>query len=197
MSPIVSVFKNPPDGGRGFHRDIRVRWALEEVGQPYQLRLLTFSEMRRPEYRQLHPFGQMPTYEDGDLVLFESGAIVHHIAQQYPGLLPADRNSRSRAVMWMFAALDTIEPAISSGSVSQLQQRLRELSTALGDNEWLDGAFSAGDLLMVTVLRVLRGANMLEANPILYSYVERAEARPAFQRDRVPASGVAGFHSHR
>lgn len=188
MSPIVSVFKNPPDGGRGFHRDIRVRWALEEVGQPYQLRLLTFSEMRRPEYRQLHPFGQMPTYEDGDLVLFESGAIVHHIAQQYPGLLPADRNSRSRAVMWMFAALDTIAPAISSGSVSQLQQRLHELSTALGDKEWLDGAFSAGDLLMVTVLRVLRGANMLEANRNLYSYVERAEARPAFKRALIASS---------
>ncbi len=182
MSPIVSIFKNPPDGGRGFHRDIRVRWALEEVGQPYQLRLLTFSEMRHLEYRQLHPFGQMPTYEDGDLALFESGAIVHHIAQQYPGLLPTDRNSRSRAVMWMFAALDTVEPAISSGSVSHVQQRIHQLSTALGDNEWLDGDFSAGDLLMVTVLRVLRGANLLEANSMLNSYVERAEKRPAFQR---------------
>ncbi|MBW9089805.1 glutathione S-transferase family protein [Rhizobium wenxiniae] len=188
MTPIVSVFKNPPDGGRGFHRDIRVRWALEEVGQPYQLRLLTFSEMRRPEYRQLHPFGQMPTYEDGDLVLFESGAIVHHIAHQYPGLVPADRNSRSRAVMWMFAALDTIEPAISSGSVSHLQQRLHELSTALGDSEWLDGAFSAGDLLMVAVLRAPHGANLLEAYPNLYSYVERAEARPAFQRALIASS---------
>ncbi|MCD1267142.1 glutathione S-transferase [Shinella sumterensis] len=181
MSPIVSVFKNPPDGGRGFHRDIRVRWAIEEVGQPYQLRLLTFSEMRRPEYRKSHSFGQMPLYEDGDLVLFESGAIVHHIAQQYPGLLPADRNSRSRAVMWMFAALNTVEPAVSFGSLSLLQQRMHELSVVLGDKEWLDGAFSAGDLLMVSVLRALRG-DVPDDKPNLHNYVEHAEARPAFQR---------------
>lgn len=190
MLPIVSVFKNPPDGGRGLHRDIRVRWALEEVGQPYQLRLLTFSEMRRPEYRRLHPFGQMPIYEDGDLVLFESGAIVHHIAHEYSGLLPTDRTSRSRAVMWMFAALDTIEPCVASGSVGYLQQRLHELSVVLGNDEWLDGAFSAGDLLMVTVLRALRGANVLEDNPNLYNYVARAEARTAFQRALMASSNL-------
>lgn len=191
MTPIVSVFKNPPDGGRGFHRDIRVRWALEEVGQSYQLRLLTFSEMRRPEYRVLHPFGQMPTYEDGDLVLFESGAIVHHIAQTYPGLLPLDPNARSRAVMWMFAALNTIEPTLSSGDAGYVSVRLGQLSAILGDADWLDGDFSAADLLMVTVLRVLHGAHILEGHPNLQKYIERGEARPAFQRALITSSNLS------
>lgn len=182
MYPIVSVFKKPPDGGRGYHRDIRVRWALEEVRQPYRLRLLSFSDMRRPQYRQLHPFGQMPTYEDGDLVLFESGAIVHHIAHTYPGLLPPDAHGRSRAVMWMFAALNTIEPCISSGSAGSLLQRLHELANVLGHDEWLAGGFSAGDLLMVSVLRLLRGSDVLGDTPNLEAYIARAEARPAFQR---------------
>jgi len=190
MFPIVSIFKNPPDGGRGFHRDMRVRWALEEVGQPYQLRLLAFSEMRRPEYRALHPFGQMPTYEDGGLVLFESGAIVHHIAHAYPGLLPLDPNARSRAVMWMFAALNTIEPCIASGDADYLSLRLAQLSTKLGEAEWLDGEFSAADLLMVTVLRALHGADILENIPNLQSYVERGEARPAFRRALTPSATV-------
>lgn len=182
MTPIVSIFKTPPDGGRGFHRDMRVRWALEEVGQPYRLRLLAFSEMRRPEYRALHPFGQMPTYEDGNLVLFESGAIVHHIAHTYPGLLPLDPNARSRAVMWMFAALNTIEPCMSSGNAGYLPARLRELSSKLGNADWLEGEFSAADLLMVTVLRALRGTEFLENNPNLKNYVARGEGRPAFRR---------------
>ncbi|WP_184470014.1 glutathione S-transferase family protein [Rhizobium esperanzae] len=182
MHPIVSIFKNPPDGGRGYHRDMRVRWALEEVGQAYQLRLLAFSEMRRPEYRKLHPFGQMPTYEEGDLVLFESGAIVHHIAQSYSGLLPPDQNARSRAVMWMFAALNTVEPCVDSGSVGYLVQRLHELSAVLDAHDWLDGEFSGGDLLMVSVLRPLRGSDVLQDTPNLGAYIARAEARPAFQR---------------
>ena len=182
MKPIVSVFKNPPDGGRGFHRDIRVRWALEEVGQPYHLRLLTFSEMRRPEYRELHPFGQMPTYEDGNLVLFESGAIVHHIAHEHPGLLPLERNARSKAVMWMFAALNTIEPCFASGSTGYLPLRLSQLSTALGGTDWLGGEFSAADLLMITVLRPLFGTDILQEFRNLEDYVRRGEARPAFQR---------------
>ncbi|WP_174021835.1 glutathione S-transferase family protein (plasmid) [Agrobacterium fabrum] len=183
MYPIISVFRNPPDGGRGYHRDFRVRWALEEVGQPYHLRLLTFSEMHRDDYRrELHPFGQMPTYEDGDLVLFESGAIVHHIAHEYPGLLPSDRNARARAIAWMFAALNTIEPCISSGSTGYLPLRLQELADTLGDSSWLDGDFTAGDLLMVTVLRSLRGTDVLKEIPQIQSYVERGEARPAFQR---------------
>ncbi|WP_137131159.1 glutathione S-transferase family protein [Rhizobium sp. FY34] len=192
MSPIVSVFKNPPDGGKGYHRDFRVRWALEEVGQPYHLRLLSFSEMRRDLYRrELHPFGQMPTYKDGDLVLFESGAIVHHIAHEYAGLLPSDRNARARAVMWMFAALNTIEPCISSGSTGYLPLRLHELADTLGDAEWLDGEFTAGDLLMVTVLRSLRGTDLLKETPMIQRYVDRGEARPAFQRALTTTSPLA------
>lgn len=190
--PIVSVFKNPPDGGQGFHRDMRVRWALEEVRQPYRLRLLSFSEMRRPQYRNLHPFGQMPIYEDGDLVLFESGAIVHHIADSYQGLLPAADNARARAVMWMFAALNTIEPCVNSGSVGYLVQRLHELSEVLGDQEWLDGDFSVGDLLMVSVLRPLRGSDVLEDTPNLRAYIARAEGRPAFQRALKMSSDLVG-----
>ncbi|CUX71873.1 MULTISPECIES: glutathione S-transferase family protein [Agrobacterium] len=181
--PIVSTFQNPFDGGRGHHRDFRVRWALEEVGQPYHLRFLTFPEMQRVEYRrELHPFGQMPTYEDGDLALFESGAIVHHIAHEHSGLLPPDRNARARAVMWMFAALNTIEPCISSGSAGYLPLRLQELAETLGGSDWLDGDFTAGDLLMVTVLRSLRGTDVLREIPMVQLYVERGEARPAFQR---------------
>lgn len=191
MYPTVSVFKNPPDGGRGYHRDMRVRWALEEVHQPYRLRRLSFSDMRRPQYRQLHPFGQMPTYEDGDLVLFESGAIVHHIAYTYPGLLPPDAHDRSRAVMWMFAALNTIEPCISSGSAGYLLQRLHELERVLDHDEWLDGGFSAGDLLMVSVLRLLRGSDVLGDTPNLEAYIARAEARPAFQRALKMSSELA------
>lgn len=190
MQPIVSMFKNPPDGGRGFHRDIRVRWALEEVGQPYLVRLLTFSEMRRAEYRELHPFGQMPTYEECDLILFESGAIVHHIAHQYPGLLPLEQKARSRAIMWMFAALNTIEPCFASGSTGYLPLRLSQLSTALGTADWLNGDFSAADLLMITVLRPLRGTEILEEFRNLEDYVERGEARPAFQR-ALMTSGAA------
>lgn len=186
------MFKNPPDGGRGYHRDFRVRWALEEVGQPYYLRLLSFSEMRRSEYRsELHPFGQMPTYEDGDLVLFESGAIVHHIAQEYPGLLPHDRNARARAIMWMFAALNTIEPCIASGSAGYLPLKIHELSDTLGESEWLDGNFSGGDLLMVTVLRTLNGTDLLNETPNIQRYIERAEARPAFQRALMATSTLA------
>ncbi len=191
IHPVVSVFKNPPDGGKGFHRDFRVRWALEEVGQPYRLRLLPFSQMRRPEYRrELHPFGQMPTYEQGDLVLFESGAIVHHIAQEYPGLLPRDRNAKARAIMWMFAALNTIEPCISSGSAGYLPLRLHELSEVLGDADWLDGDFSAGDLLLVTVLRTLAGTDVLRDSPNLQFYIARGEARPAFQRALTMSSSL-------
>lgn len=191
MHPIVSMFKNPPDGGRGFHRDFRVRWALEEVGQPYCVRLLPFSQMRRPEYRrEFHPFGQMPTYEDGDLVLFESGAIVHHIANEYPGLLPCDRNARARAIMWMFAAVNTIEPCISSGSSGYLPLRLYELSEVLGGADWLDGDFSAGDLLLVTVLRTLAGTEVLRDSPNLQLYIARGEARPAFQRALTMSSSL-------
>ena len=182
VMPIVTAFRDPPDGGLGLHRDMRVRWALEEVGQPYQLRLLSFAEMRRPAHRALHPFGQLPTYEEGDLKLFESGAIVLHIAHRHEGLLPVEPDARARAITWMFAALNTIEPTINERLESHVRYRLAELANRLGTDEWLEGRFSAGDLLMVMVLRTLRGTNVLHEYENLVAYVARAEARPAFKK---------------
>jgi glutathione S-transferase len=201
MPPTITAFESSPDRGRGLARDMRVRWAFEEVGQPYDVRLVSFSTMKEPAHRALHPFGQIPTYEEGDLVLFESGAIVLHIAERHGGLLPDDANARARAIAWMFAALDTVEPPIFDRSLVQIlerdepwyEQRLRALdgsirkrlsglSGRLGEADWLDGAFSAGDLLMVTVLRRLNGSGILEEYPNLAAYVARGEARPAFQR---------------
>src|ERR1700678_2144619 len=112
MTPTITAFERWPDRGRGLARDMRVRWALEEVGQPYDVRLVSFSEMKESTHRMLHPFGQIPTYEEGDLVLFESGAIVFHLAERHAGLLPDDANARARAITWMFAAVTTIEPPI-------------------------------------------------------------------------------------
>jgi glutathione S-transferase len=201
MNPTITAFERSPDRGRGLARDMRVRWALEEVGQPYDVRLVSFSEMKQPAHRRLHPFGQIPTYEEGDLILFESGAIIFHIAERHPGLLPNDPNARLRAIAWMFAALNTVEPPIVERSMAVLFERdkswheerlamlnervrvrLGELSSRLGDAEWLDGAFSAGDLLMVTVLRRLDGSGEVEKYPNLAAYVARGEARPAYQR---------------
>ena len=201
MSPTITAFERSPDRGRGLARDMHVRWALEEVGQPYDVRLLSFSTMKEPAHRALHPFGQIPTYEDGDLALFESGAIVFHIAERHAGLLPTDANARARAITWMFAALSTMEPPIVERTMailfehdktwhaerlpmleSRVRTRLGELSNRLGDADWLDGAFSAGDLLMVEVLRRLGGSGLLEEYPNLAAYVARGEARPAFKR---------------
>jgi glutathione S-transferase len=201
MTPIITAFESSPDRGRGQARDMRVRWALEEVGQPYDVRLLSFSQMKAPAHLALHPFGQIPTYEEGDLALFESGAIIFHIAQRHAGLLPDDANARARAIGWMFAALSTVEPPIvERGSAallerdkswyeerlpildSRVRERLGQLSRRLGDADWLDGAFSAGDLLMVTVLRRLNGSGLLEEYPSLCAYIARGEARPAYQR---------------
>ncbi|HWK75733.1 MAG TPA: glutathione S-transferase family protein [Povalibacter sp.] len=201
MIPTITAFERSPDRGRGLARDMRVRWALEEVGQPYAVRLLSFSEMKEPAHLRLHPFGQIPTYEAGDLTLFETGAIVFHIAERHAGLLPYDANARLRAITWMFAALNTVEPPIVERSMAILlehdkpwhEERLRfldervcarlgELSNRLGDADWLDGAFSAGDLLMVTVLRRLNRPGLLENHPNLCAYVARGEARPAYKR---------------
>ena len=201
MTPTITAFERSPDRGRGLARDMRVRWALEEVGQPYEVRLVSFSEMKQPAYRALNPFGQIPAYQDGELTLFESGAVVFHIAEQHAGLLPNDANGRARAISWMFAALNTVEPPIVERSGAMLferdkswhgerlpildgrvRDRLDQLSGTLGDGEWLDGAFSAGDLLMVTVLRRLGGSGLLEAYPSLCAYIARGEARPAYQR---------------
>lgn len=201
MTPTITAFESSPDRGKGLARDMRVRWALEEVGQPYDVRLVSFSEMKQPAHRALHPFGQIPTYEEGDLALFESGAIVLHIAERHAGLLPDDSNGRARASAWMFAALNTVEPPIFDRSLATIlerdepwyEQRLRSLETSirtrlgdlsnrLGDADWLNGAFSAGDLLMVTVLRRLQGSGILEEYPNLAAYVARGEARPAYKR---------------
>jgi glutathione S-transferase len=201
MLPTITAFERSPDRGNGLARDMRVRWALEEVGQPYDVRLVSFSEMKEPAHRARHPFGQIPTYEEGDLALFESGAIVFHIAQAHGGLLPSDANARARAIAWMFAALNTVEPPVFDRALVRIlerdepwyEQRLRaledsirkrlgDLSAHLGRADWLDGAFSAGDLLMVTVLRRLNGSDLLEAYPNLSAYAARAEARPAYKR---------------
>jgi glutathione S-transferase len=201
MIPTITAFERSPDRGKGLARDVRVRWALEEVGQPYQVRLLSFGEMKESAHRALHPFGQIPTYEEGDLVLFESGAIVLHIAQHHAGLLPEDAIARARSISWMFAALNTVEPPAWDFSMAlvfdrdknwfeqrqpiledRVRVRLSELSVRLGDADWLDGEFSAGDLLMVTVLRRLNGTGILNEYPNLAAYVARGEARPAFKR---------------
>ena len=212
MTPTITAFERSPDRGRGLARDMRVRWALEEVGQPYEVRLLSFGEMKESAHLKLHPFGQIPTYEKGDLALFESGAIVFHIAERYAGLLPDDANARARAIAWMFAALNTVEPPIVERGMATLFERdktwyqerqpmledrvrvrLDELSSRLGDANWLDDAFSAGDLLMVTVLRRLSGSGMLEKYSNLSAYVARGEARPAFKR--AFAAQLAAFNS--
>ncbi|HEY6456787.1 MAG TPA: glutathione S-transferase family protein [Steroidobacteraceae bacterium] len=201
MTPTITAFERSPDRGRGLARDMRVRWALEEVGEPYEVRLLSFSEMKESAHLKLHPFGQIPTYEEGDLALFESGAIVFHIAQCHAGLLPDDASARARAITWMFAAISTVEPPILELANAMLMERnntwyaerlpiledrvrvrLRELSSRLGDADWLDAAFSAGDLLMVTVLRRLNASGLLDEYPNLRAYVGRGEARPAYQR---------------
>ncbi|HZZ37312.1 MAG TPA: glutathione S-transferase family protein [Caulobacteraceae bacterium] len=201
MKPTITAFESSPDRGRGLARDMRVRWALEEVGQPYDVRLVSFAAMKAPAHRALHPFGQIPTYEEGDLVLFESGAIILHIAERHAGLLPDDANARARAIAWMFAALGTVEPPIVERSMAMLVERdkpwheqrlvliedrvrarLGELADRLGDADWLDGAFSAGDLMMVHVLLRLGGSGILEQYPTLAAYVARAEARPAYKR---------------
>jgi len=201
MIPTITAFERSPDRGRGLARDMRVRWALEEVGQAYEVRFLSFAAMKESAHRVLHPFGQIPTYEEGDLTLFESAAIVFHIAERHAGLLPEDANARSRAIAWMFAAINTMEPPINDRGMAMMFEqekswyaeriaaleerahaRLGELSSRLGDADWLDGAFSAGDLLMVTVLRRLNGSGVLENYPNLAAYVARGEARPAFKR---------------
>jgi len=201
MMPTITAFESSPDRGRGLARDMPVRWALEEVGQPYEVRLLSFEAMKQPAHLELQPFGQIPTYEEEDLGLFESGAIILHIAETRPGLLPKDSGARARAIAWMFAAKSTVEPAIVEREASillerdkdwhekrlpmlgdRIRNRLGQLSRHLGDAEWLDGAFSAGDLLMINVLRRPAGAEFVREFPNLATYVARGEARPAFKR---------------
>jgi glutathione S-transferase len=212
MTITLTAFERSPDGGKGLARDTRVRWALEEVGQPYQVRLVSFRAMKEPAHLALHPFGQIPTYEEGDLALFETGAIVFHIAERRAGLLPDDPDDRARAITWMFAALNTVEPPILELANARLlegektwaqarlplvedrvRDRLVQLSSRLRDADWLDGPFSAGDLLMVSVLFRLRSSGILNEYPNLSAYVARGEARPACKRAfEAQAAGFTG-----
>jgi glutathione S-transferase len=201
MIPTITAFEQSPDGGRGLARDTRVRWALEEAGQAYEVRLVSFRALKEPAHLALHPFGQIPTYEEGDLTLFETGAIVLHIAERHAGLLPDDANARARVIMWMFAAVNTVEPPILElGTAKMLEgdkpwnkerlplveervrDRLKQLSARLGNADWLDGVFSAGDLMMVSVLLRLKSSGILDEYPNLAAYVARGEARPAYKR---------------
>ncbi len=201
MNPTITAFEQSPDRGQGLARDMRVRWALEEAGQPYEVRLVSFEAMKDASHRALHPFGQIPTYEEGDLVLFESGAIVFHIAERHPGLLPDDASARARAIAWMFAAVNTMEPPILDLVTARFIEhdkpwaeqrlplvldrigtRLGELSARLGEADWLDGAFSAGDLMMVGVLTRLKASGLLDTYSNVAAYVARGEARPAYKR---------------
>lgn len=201
MNPVITAFERSPDRGRGHARDMRLRWALEEVGVGYETRLLSFEAMKQPAHKRIHPFGQIPTYEEDSLFLFESGAILLHIADRHPGLLPTEPGARARAITWMFAALNTIEPPVFDLSIlkivegdrpwyeerkkvleTRIEKLLADLSAYLGTDEWLVGSFSAADILMVTVLRRLIGTGLLETHSNLVSYTDRAEARPAWKR---------------
>ena len=201
MSITITAYEKSPDGGKGLARDTRVRWALEEVGLPYEVRLVSPRAMKEPAHLSLHPFGQIPTYEEDGLALFESGSIVFHIAEQHAQLLPRDAHARARAITWMFAALNSVEPPILDLVTvkiiegdkpwaqermplvkERIRHRLQQLAARLGEAEWLDGAFSAGDLLMVSVLLRSRPSGILDEFPSLAAYVARGEARPAYQR---------------
>ncbi len=201
MIPTITAFANSPDRGMGLARDMRVRWALEEAGQSYDVRLVSFAGLKEAAHVTLNPFGQIPTYEEGDLALFETGSIVLHIAQRHPGLLPESANARARAITWMFAALSTVEPPILEFSSARLfegdrpwaaermslimdrvRARLDQLTRRLGDADWLEGAFSAGDLMMVHTLLRLKPSGFLNEFPALSAYAARGEARPAYQR---------------
>lgn len=201
MTVTITAFERSPDGGEGLARDTRVRWALEEVGQPYEVRLVSFDAMKQPAHLALHPFGQIPTYEEGDLALFETGSIVFHIADRHAGLLPGDADARARAITWMFAAVNTVEPPILELGTAKIlegdkpwtkerlplvedrvRERLKQLSARLGSADWLDGGFSAGDLMTVSVLLRLKPSGMLNGYPNLAAYVARGEARPAYGR---------------
>jgi glutathione S-transferase len=201
MTITITAFERSPDGGMGLARDTRVRWALEEVDQPYEVRGVSFAAMKEPAHLALNPFGSIPTYEEGGLALFETGSIVLHIAEGHVGLLPDDANARARAITWMFAAVNTVEPPILERETARLlesdkpwsarrmpfvedrvRDRLGRLSARLGDADWLDGAFSAGDLMMVSVLLRIKSSGLLDEYPNLSAYVARGEARPAYKR---------------
>lgn len=214
MSTIrVSVFRAVPPFAQGLVRDLRVRWALEEAGQAYTEHVIGPEDQKSEAYRRLQPFGQVPAYQEGDLVLFESAAIVHHVAQRCEALMPADPASRARVLAWMFAAMNSIEPHVQNlvaidlfyaqedwakarrpGALEMVQKRLQDLATALGERSYLEVRFTAADLLMTTVLRFLRHTDIVARIPVLENYRLRCEARPAFQR--ALAAQMAVFQRH-
>lgn len=198
----ISAFRWVPELARGQVRDLRVRWALEEAGLPYRARLLEQGDQDKDDYRALQPFGQVPIFEENGLTLFETGAIVQHIGERSEALLPRDPAARARATQWMFAALNSIEPFIMNvalidvfyvkeewaklrrpGAVAFVQRRLAALSNSLGGKAYLDGdRFTAGDLMMSTVLRIFNYTDIVKNDPRLAAYLERCVARPAFKR---------------
>ncbi|UPG89428.1 glutathione S-transferase family protein [Luteibacter aegosomaticola] len=201
MTITITCFEKSPDGGKGLARDTRVRWALEEVGQPYEVRGVPFPSLKEPAHLARHPFGQIPVFEEDGLTLFESGAIIFHLAERYGSLLPDDPDARMRALMWMFAALSSVEPPILDLSnarfaegqqpwaeqrmpvvLERIRQRLDQLAAHMGDSEWLEGEFTVGDLMMISVLQRLKPSGILAGHPTLAAYVERGHARPAYQR---------------
>lgn len=198
----LTAFRMAPDFAQGLVRDLRVRWALEEAGLPYQQNLINFGENNTPAYRAIQPSGQVPVIQDGALTLFESGAILLHIADKTDALLPRDANARERAKAWVFAALNSVEPAVANvvlidlfngdqewgklrrpAAAEFLQTRLDAIAGWIGNNDYLEGdTFTAGDLMLVTVLRTLRHTDLVTGHPVLGPYLKRCEARPAFQR---------------
>jgi glutathione S-transferase len=198
----ISAFKWVPEFARGQVRDLRVRWALEEAGQPYQTRLLEQGDQDKADYRAMQPFGQVPIFEEDGLVLFESGAIVLHIGERSETLLPKEAGARARATQWLIAALNSIEPFVMNVAVIDLfyakeewaklrrpsavefvQKRLSALSKSLGDKPFLDGErFTAGDLMMTTVLRILGNTDIVAGDQRLAAYLERCTSRLAFKR---------------
>ena len=197
----VTAYNWVPDLAKGLVRDLRVRWALEEAGLPYQVRLITQEEKLTPSYRALQPFCQVPSYRDDEVVLFESGAIVLHVARASAALLPTDHEGRARATAWVFAALNSVEPFIMGlidvdifnreapwakesrpHKEAMVKKRLSDLAQRLAGRDWLEDRFTAGDLMMATVLRILRHTDLVTSDPTLAPYLARCEARPAFQK---------------
>jgi glutathione S-transferase len=198
---IITAYNWVPDFAKGLVRDLRVRWALEEAGLPYQVKLITHEEKLTPAYRTLQPFSQVPSYRDDEVVLFESGAILLHVARSSAALLPTDQAGRARATAWVFAALNSIEPFIMglvdvdifsreepwakesrTHCEGMVKKRLSDLAERLSRRDWLEDRFTAGDLMMATVLRILRHTDLVTSDPTLAPYLARCEARPAFQK---------------
>jgi glutathione S-transferase len=209
----ITAFRWVPPFAQGLVRDLRIRWALEEIGRPYRVRLLDAMNPRPQEYFCDQPFGQVPAYKDDEVELFESGAILIHLGMQDDRLLPSDHAARMRGIAWLIAALNSVEPTIfpllminvfNRGEpwtdearpkfMERINGRLKCVSEALGDKEWLEGRFTIGDLMLVTVLRQLRGTGVLHQLPNIAALVERGEARPAFQR--ALSDQLAVFREH-